>query len=46
MLEQTQWHQSSAAEALGISRRTLYRKLKRYREQGILPEPAHVALRQ
>jgi len=45
MLEQTQWHQSSAAEALGISRRTLYRKLKRYREQGILPEPAHVALR-
>ena len=45
MLEQTQWHQSSAAEALGISRRTLYRKLKRYREQGILPEPPHVALR-
>ena len=45
MLEQTQWHQSSAAEALGISRRTLYRKLKRYREQGILPEPHHVALR-
>jgi len=45
MLEQTQWHQSSAAEALGISRRTLYRKLKRYREQGILPEPHHMALR-
>jgi transcriptional regulator of acetoin/glycerol metabolism len=45
MLEQTQWHQSSAAEALGISRRTLYRKLKRYREQGILPEPAHAGLR-
>jgi DNA-binding NtrC family response regulator len=45
MLEQTQWHQSSAADALGISRRTLYRKLKRYREQGILPEPHHVALR-
>jgi len=45
MLEKTQWHQSSAAEALGISRRTLYRKLKRYREQGILPEPHHMALR-
>lgn len=38
MLERTQWHQSAAAKVLGISRRTLYRKLKRYREDGVLPD--------
>ncbi|MDT8435564.1 MAG: sigma-54 dependent transcriptional regulator [Gemmatimonadota bacterium] len=45
ILEQTQWHQSSAADALGISRRTLYRKLRRYKELGILPESPHPGLR-
>ena len=44
-LEQAEYNRSEAARLLGISRRTLYRKLKRYREQGILPEPHHVALR-
>jgi DNA-binding NtrC family response regulator len=33
-LEHTRWNQGSAAELLGINRRTLYRKLNRYREQG------------
>jgi two-component system response regulator HydG len=28
-------HQSRAAERLGIDRRTLYRKLKEYREEGV-----------
>jgi two-component system response regulator PilR (NtrC family) len=37
-LEQTHWHQTAAAKSLGISRRTLYRKLKRYREVGTLPD--------
>lgn len=33
-LEHTRWNQGSAAELLGINRRTLYRKLNRYREEG------------
>jgi DNA-binding NtrC family response regulator len=37
-LEDTQWHQGNTAEILGINRRTLYRKLKRYRAKGLLPE--------
>jgi DNA-binding NtrC family response regulator len=37
-LERTHWHQSSAAEILGINRRTIHRKLKRYREEGLLPD--------
>lgn len=35
VLEQEQGHQSRAAERLGIDRRTLYRKLKEYREAGV-----------
>ncbi|MBI4538262.1 MAG: sigma-54-dependent Fis family transcriptional regulator [Gemmatimonadetes bacterium] len=42
VLEQAHWHQGAAAEVLGINRRTLYRKLKRYRELGILPELSEV----
>lgn len=38
ILDRVQWHQSAAAEVLGVNRRTLYRKLKRYREEGILSE--------
>ena len=37
-LEDAQWHQGNTAELLGINRRTLYRKLKRYREENLLPE--------
>jgi len=37
-LERTRWHRGDAAEILGINRRTLYRKLKRYREDGLLPD--------
>ncbi|MGD8496365.1 MAG: sigma-54 dependent transcriptional regulator [Gemmatimonadales bacterium] len=37
-LEATGGHQSNAAEILGVDRRTIYRKLKQYREDGILPE--------
>jgi len=33
-LDRLRWHQGNAAEVLGINRRTLYRKLKKYREQG------------
>jgi DNA-binding NtrC family response regulator len=32
------WHQGRASEVLGINRRTLYRKLKLYRKDGVLPE--------
>lgn len=38
VLEEQKWHQGSAAEVLGINRRTLYRKLKRYREEGNLED--------
>jgi two-component system, NtrC family, response regulator HydG len=37
VLDSEAWHQARAAEILGINRRTLYRKLKRYREEGFLP---------
>jgi two-component system NtrC family response regulator len=37
VLDQVQWHQGAAAKILGVNRRTLYRKIKRYREAGILP---------
>jgi DNA-binding NtrC family response regulator len=33
VLEQEEGHQSRAAERLGIDRRTLYRKLKQYRDE-------------
>ena len=32
------WHQGRASEILGINRRTLYRKLRQYREEGVLPD--------
>jgi transcriptional regulator of acetoin/glycerol metabolism len=37
-LERTRWRQSAAAELLGINRRTIHRKLSRYREEGLLPD--------
>jgi len=38
VLDEEGWHQARAAGILGINRRTLYRKLRRYREEGFLPE--------
>ncbi|MGE0161448.1 MAG: sigma-54-dependent transcriptional regulator [Gemmatimonadales bacterium] len=32
------WQQGAVAEILGINRRTIYRKLKQYREEGLLPD--------
>ncbi len=40
VLDAQGWHQGNAAEVLGINRRTLYRKLKKYREEGLLPDSA------
>jgi len=40
VLDAQAWHQGNAAEILGINRRTLYRKLRLYRERGALPEGA------
>ena len=40
VLDEEGWHQARAARILGINRRTLYRKLKRYREEGVLPDSA------
>jgi len=37
-LESNRWQQSAAAEILGVNRRTIHRKLKKYREEGLLPE--------
>lgn len=37
-LERHRWQQAAAADVLGINRRTIHRKLKRYREQGFLRE--------
>jgi len=37
-LERNRWRQSAAAEVLGINRRTIHRKLKRYREEGFLSD--------
>jgi two-component system response regulator PilR (NtrC family) len=37
-LERNRWRQSAAADILGINRRTIHRKLSRYREQGLVPE--------
>jgi DNA-binding NtrC family response regulator len=35
-LERSRWQQGTAAAILGINRRTIHRKLKRYRDQGFL----------
>jgi DNA-binding NtrC family response regulator len=35
VLQREQGHQSRAADRLGIDRRTLYRKLKQYRDEGV-----------
>jgi DNA-binding NtrC family response regulator len=37
-LDRYRWQQGAVAEILGINRRTIYRKLRQYREQGLLPE--------
>jgi DNA-binding NtrC family response regulator len=37
-LESLHWHQGHTADRLGIDRRTLYRKLRRYHEEGHLPD--------
>ncbi|MEZ4417044.1 MAG: sigma-54 dependent transcriptional regulator [Gemmatimonadota bacterium] len=37
-LERNGWQRSATAEQLGIDRRTIHRKLKRYREEGLLAE--------
>jgi DNA-binding NtrC family response regulator len=37
-LERNRWHQAAAAEILGINRRTIHRKLSRYRAEGFLPD--------
>jgi DNA-binding NtrC family response regulator len=36
MLERNRWQQAAVADMLGINRRTIHRKLKRYREEGYL----------
>jgi DNA-binding NtrC family response regulator len=35
-LDRHRWQQGTVAEILGVNRRTIYRKLKQYREQGLL----------
>jgi len=42
VLDDESWHQARTAEVLGINRRTLYRKLKRYRTEGHLPDDGRV----
>jgi DNA-binding NtrC family response regulator len=37
-LERNRWQQGAVAELLGINRRTIHRKLKRYREDGFLSD--------
>jgi DNA-binding NtrC family response regulator len=37
-LERNRWQQGAVAEILGINRRTIHRKLKRYREEGFLAD--------
>jgi DNA-binding NtrC family response regulator len=38
ILDRHGWQQGAVAEILGINRRTIYRKLKQYREDGLLPD--------
>jgi two-component system NtrC family response regulator len=44
-LDRHQWQQALVADMLGINRRTIYRKLKGYREQGLVPPDADAAAR-
>jgi DNA-binding NtrC family response regulator len=37
-LDRAQWQQGLAARLLGVNRRTIYRKLKQYRAQGLIPD--------
>jgi DNA-binding NtrC family response regulator len=37
VLDAEGWHQGRAADVLGVNRRTLYRKLRQYRDEGVLP---------
>lgn len=37
VLDAEGWHQGQAAEVLGVNRRTLYRKLRQYRDEDLLP---------
>ena len=37
-LEESRWKQGATAELLGVNRRTIHRKLKRYREEGFLSD--------
>jgi DNA-binding NtrC family response regulator len=39
-LDHHRWQQGAVADILGINRRTIYRKLKQYREEGLLPDMA------
>ncbi len=41
LLDDEGWHQARVADILGVNRRTLYRKLKRYREEGVLPHSSN-----
>jgi len=43
VLEETGWHHARASDILGISRRTLFRKLTKYRKEGLLPEDPKIA---
>ena len=38
MLERNRWQKGATAEVLGVDRRTIHRKLKRYRESGALAD--------
>ena len=40
VLEDEGWRHARASEVLGINRRTLHRKLKKYRDDGFLPDGA------
>ncbi len=39
VLERNGWRRAAAADELGVDRRTIHRKLSRYRNEGLLPEP-------
>ena len=37
VLERNGWKRAAAAAELGVKRRTIHRKLSRYRDEGLLP---------